>query len=73
MKTTKMNLSWHISILALALVLALFARPAQAAEPYEAAEPSKLADKALLLDVAEIGPRLVAVGEFGHIGALSSL
>ena len=35
--------------------------------PYEYAKPSALASKALLLDVAQIGGRLVAVGEFGHI------
>ena len=40
---------------------------AHAIEPYEYAQPSSLASKALLLDVAEIGGRLVAVGEYGHI------
>ena len=40
---------------------------AHAIEPYEYAQPSSLASKALLLDVAEIGSRLVAVGEYGHI------
>ena len=40
---------------------------AQAVEPYEYANPSSMATKALILDVAEIGDRLVAVGEFGHI------
>jgi photosystem II stability/assembly factor-like uncharacterized protein len=51
----------------LAFGLALVSQPAAAAEPYEAAHASALADRALLLDVAEIGPRLVAVGEYGHI------
>ena len=50
---------------ALALVFAPFT--VRAAEPYEYATPSDLATKALLLDVVEIGTRLVAVGEFGHI------
>ena len=40
---------------------------AQAVEPYEYANPSSMTTKALILDVAEIGDRLVAVGEFGHI------
>ncbi len=40
---------------------------AQAVEPYEYAKPSDMATKALILDVAEIGERLVAVGEYGHI------
>ena len=40
---------------------------AQAVEPYEFANPSAMASKALILDVDEIGDRLVAVGEFGHI------
>ena len=40
---------------------------ANAIEPYEYAQTSSLASKALLLDVAEIGGRLVAVGEYGHI------
>ena len=40
---------------------------AQAVEPYEFANPSSMTTKALILDVAEIGDRLVAVGEFGHI------
>ena len=40
---------------------------AHAIEPYEYSQPSSLASKALLLDVAEIGSRLVAVGEYGHI------
>ena len=39
----------------------------QAIEPYEYAKPSDMTTKALILDVAEIGSRLVAVGEFGHI------
>jgi len=40
---------------------------AQAVEPYEYANPSAMTTKALILDVAEIGDRLVAVGEYGHI------
>lgn len=40
---------------------------AQAVEPYEYANQSDMTTKALLLDVAEIGDRLVAVGEYGHI------
>ena len=40
---------------------------AHAVEPYEYANPSSMTTKALILDVAEIGDRLVAVGEFGHI------
>ena len=40
---------------------------AQAVEPYEYAKPSDMTTKALILDVAEIGERLVAVGEYGHI------
>lgn len=42
-------------------------QPSHAVEPHEYALPSALATKALLLDVAQIGPRLVAVGEYGHI------
>jgi photosystem II stability/assembly factor-like uncharacterized protein len=40
---------------------------AQAVEPYEYANPSAMTTKALILDVAEIGDRLVAAGEYGHI------
>ena len=39
----------------------------QAFEPYEYAKPSSMTTKALILDVAEIGDRLVAAGEYGHI------
>ncbi|MDA8776817.1 YCF48-related protein [Alphaproteobacteria bacterium] len=35
--------------------------------PFEFAIPSNKASQALLLDVSRAGPRLVAVGEFGHI------
>lgn len=54
------------AFLSLALV-SVALTPARAAEPYEYAEPSALASKALLLDVVELGQRLIAVGEFGHI------
>ena len=50
-----------------ALMVGIFPPLAQAKEPYEYAVPSALATKALLLDVAAIGARLVAIGEFGHI------
>ena len=45
----------------------LASQPSFAVEPYEYAIPSTKATQALLLDVAKIGSRLVAVGEFGHV------
>ena len=45
----------------------VMSQPSHAVEPHEYAKASELATKALLLDVAQIGPRLVAVGEYGHI------
>ena len=63
------NLTASLAIAATATVTSTFmmAQPSFALEPHEYAIPSKMATRALLLDVAQIGSRLVAVGEYGHI------
>ncbi len=63
----------HLKSLGIALVLALFGGigGALAANdvdyPDEPAMASHMAHEALLLDIAEVGDRLVAVGEYGHV------
>ena len=63
------NLTASLAIAATATVTStwMLTQTSYALEPHEYAIPSDMATKALLLDVAQIGSRLVAVGEYGHI------
>ncbi len=57
-----------LSIVGLTIIsVVTVSAPARAVEPHEYAVRSELIDKALVLAVADLGDRLVAVGQFGHI------
>lgn len=72
LKIVSTKISNRFASLAFALAVGLsvsltMSQPSHAVEPHEYAEASAYATKALVLDVAEVGARLVAVGEYGHV------
>ena len=69
MKTKTMRAGFAAQSLFVAglLVTGLLVMSANTVKAADYAVKSHMADKALLLDVAELGSRLIAVGEFGHV------